>query len=85
MTALAAIETAIKQGATRVIMAAPVMSKESYEELKSHCDTIIALSRPDNFRAVGLYYQDFSQTSDEEVVQALRESTGFASASSQAL
>lgn len=85
MTALAALETARKQGAAKVILAAPVMSKESYEELKSHCDTIVTLSIPDNFRAVGLYYQDFSQTSDEEVVQALRESTGFASASSQAL
>lgn len=85
MTALAAIKTARNQGAARVILAAPVMSQESYEELKSHCDTIVTLSIPDNFRAVGLYYEDFSQTSDEEVVQALRESTGFASASAQAL
>ena len=85
MTALAAVETARKQGAARVILAAPVMSKESMEELKSHCDSIVTLSVPDPFCAVGLYYQDFSQTRDEEVVQALRDSTGFASTTSQAL
>ncbi|MBK8222880.1 MAG: phosphoribosyltransferase [Candidatus Obscuribacter sp.] len=85
MTALAAVETARKQGAAKVFLAAPVMSKESMEELKPHCDSIVTLSMPDPFCAVGLYYQDFSQTRDEEVVQALRDSTGFAATTSQAL
>lgn len=85
MTALAAVETARKQGAAKIILAAPVMSKESLEELKSHCDAIVTLSVPDPFCAVGLYYQDFSQTRDEEVVQALRDSAGFAAITSQAL
>jgi predicted phosphoribosyltransferase len=78
MTAIAAIETARRRGARRTIMAAPVMSSDSYRKLRSHCDDVVAINVPEGFRSVGQYYLDFTQTSDEEVVRALSESSQFA-------
>ncbi len=74
MTATAAVRTARKRGAKRVIMAAPVMSRESYDQLRGEADTVIALAVPEPFQAVGLFYVDFQQSSEEEVLQALRKS-----------
>lgn len=73
MTAIAALKTARKRGALRTVMAAPVMSSESYRELHSYCDEVVAISVPENFVAVGQHYLDFEPTSNEEVVAALRE------------
>lgn len=77
MTVMAALESARKRGASRIILAAPVMSADSYMQLGRRCDRIIALNIPEEFRAVGLHYQDFSQTADEEVISALREARQF--------
>lgn len=74
MTALAAAETAQRRGAKSIILAAPVMSLESYKQLRTHCNEVIALDIPRSFVAVGHHYEDFEQTSDDEVVRALRES-----------
>lgn len=74
MTAIAAIRTARKRGAIRTIMAAPVMSRQSYDQLCTEADTVIALSVPEPFQAVGLFYVDFMQSSDEDVIEALRQS-----------
>jgi len=77
MTAVAALETARRRGAAHVVMAAPVMSLESYHELRSHCDNVVTLSTPKPFISVGRHYSDFDQTTDEEVVAAMRESVNF--------
>ncbi|MBS1989949.1 MAG: phosphoribosyltransferase [Cyanobacteria bacterium SZAS LIN-2] len=74
MTAFAALKTVRKRGAGRIIMAVPVMSAQSYRELNSYCDGVVALSAPPDFQAVGQHYVDFAQTSDEEVVRDLRQS-----------
>jgi putative phosphoribosyl transferase len=73
MTAMAALETARRRGASHTIIAAPVMSSDSYHKLSSHSDAVIALSVPADFASVGQYYINFDQTSDEEVVNVLRE------------
>ncbi|MBZ0185742.1 MAG: hypothetical protein K8F91_05765, partial [Candidatus Obscuribacterales bacterium] len=73
MTAIAAIETAKQRGAKRTILAAPVMSKESYKELSAYADQIVSLVVPDNFMCVGQYYLDFTQVSDDDVIMNLRE------------
>ena len=78
MTAVAAVQTARLRGAAHVVMAAPVMSLQSYHELCSHCDNVVTLSTPEPFVAVGRYYSDFDQTTDEQVVAAMRESANFA-------
>ncbi|MBX9878829.1 MAG: hypothetical protein K2Y22_10265 [Candidatus Obscuribacterales bacterium] len=78
MTALAAVQTARTRGAQKVILATPVISQESYSEL-SMCCTVIAVSVPREFQAVGLHYANFTQTTNDEVVMALKESAQFKS------
>lgn len=76
MTALAAVETARRRGAKRVVLSAPVMSHDSYSELSKACD-VITISIPREFQAVGLHYADFAQTTNEEVLNALMEASRF--------
>jgi putative phosphoribosyl transferase len=77
MTAMAALDTLAKRGAARIILAAPVMSTDSYSELRSHCDDVVAVCMPMSFNSVGQHYAQFDQTSNQEVVNALRESLRF--------
>ncbi len=77
MTAIAALKSARHRGAYTVIAAAPVMSPESYNDLGRYCDGVVACDVPEMFQAVGLHYKNFRQTTDEEVVEALRESSQF--------
>jgi putative phosphoribosyl transferase len=72
-TALAAIHVAREQGATKVVLAVPVAPPETIRTLTDEADDVVALYTPDDFRALGLWYADFSQTSDEEVVRLLED------------
>jgi predicted phosphoribosyltransferase len=56
--------------AARIVVAAPVGARESCERIGRIADEIICADMPEPFNAVGLWYDDFSETSDEEV-QAL--------------
>lgn len=55
----------------RLVLAVPVAPTDSIEDLKSFCDEIVCLHTPEPFYAVGAYYDDFDQTSDEEVIWLL--------------
>jgi putative phosphoribosyl transferase len=55
----------------RLIFAVPVAPADSFEELQDHCDEGVALFTPPDFRAVSLYYDNFTQTTDEEVTALL--------------
>lgn len=77
MTAIAALKTARHRGAGMIIAAAPVMSSDSYSELGKHCDGVVACDIPAYFQSVGQHYKNFEQTTDDEVVYALRESAQF--------
>ena len=57
--------------AGRIIAAAPVMSRDSYFELRSAADECVALSIPRDFGAVGEFYAEFGSTTDEEVGELL--------------
>jgi putative phosphoribosyl transferase len=57
--------------AGRLILAVPVAAADTIESLRSEADEILCLATPEPFYAVGLYYRDFDQTSDEEVVRLL--------------
>jgi predicted phosphoribosyltransferase len=70
-TAEAAVVSARKQGAHRVILAAPVASTSAVERLQYVADEVVALLVDSAFEAVGQYYDEFSQTNDEEVVALL--------------
>lgn len=58
----------------RLILAVPVAAAESLEELAPSADEVVCLYAPAHFRAVGEHYVDFSQTSDEEVIDLLSQS-----------
>jgi putative phosphoribosyl transferase len=70
-TAEAAALSAKRQGARRVTMAAPVASTSAVERLRHVANEVVALVVDPGFEAVGQYYEEFSQTSDAEVVALL--------------
>ena len=70
-TMYAAIEALRKQNPGRIVVAVPTASPETCEEMKVKADHVICAITPDPFQAVGRWYQDFSQTSDEEVADLL--------------
>lgn len=74
-TARAACEVARAFGAERVVLAVPVAASSSIEELRSVADEIVCLEVPSEFRGVGEWYDDFSQTTDDEVVALLQRAT----------
>lgn len=49
-----------------IIVAVPVAPPETVQALKSVADKVVAVAQPQNFYAIGQFYQDFSQVSDEE-------------------
>lgn len=55
--------------AKKIIVAVPVISKDTYRKLLKEVDMVIALEVADNFSAVGQFYKDFPQVSNEDVVQ----------------
>lgn len=55
-----------------IIIAVPVASQESIEELESLCFRVLCPLKPDQFRSVGEWYFNFSQVSDDEVISCLK-------------
>jgi predicted phosphoribosyltransferase len=66
-TMRAAIAALKKEGAKRIVVAVPVAPPETCEALRVQVDDVVCAVTPELFRAVGLWYGDFSQTTDEEV------------------
>ncbi len=71
---MAAVEVARAQGASEVWLAVPVAPRAPLGELEKKADRLVVLSRPRDFGAVGIWYRDFSQTTDDEVRNLLAES-----------
>jgi len=70
-TARVACQVARAHGASRVILAVPVAPRASLASLADEADELVCLATPEQFFAVGQFYRNFSQTSDEEVVKLL--------------
>lgn len=77
-TAEAAVVSVRRQHARRVVLAAPVASTNAVERLQRVTDDVAVLWVDPLFEAVGQYYAEFSQTSDEEVIALLRAAEDFA-------
>jgi predicted phosphoribosyltransferase len=75
-TAVAALRWARARGAERVVLAVPVAPPQSLERLRAEADEVVVLETPQPFLAVGEWYRDFDQTTDEQVVSALARSAG---------
>lgn len=76
-TVRAALRGLRKAGPHHLVLAVPVAPPESIAELKAECDETVCLAMPEPFHAVGLHYDDFTQTSDEEVKALLEEARTF--------
>lgn len=72
-TLLAAIKSVKKQGARKVIIAAPVAPEDTVERLSKEVDEVICLEVPEEFYAVGMHYESFSEVTDEEVAEIMEE------------
>jgi putative phosphoribosyl transferase len=71
-TMIAALRAVRALGPGRVVAAVPVAPPETVERLRREADDVVCLHTPALFYAVGQFYEDFSQTTDEEVVALLR-------------
>jgi predicted phosphoribosyltransferase len=71
MTAYAALLSLRQQKPARVILAAPVCARQTAEMMGGDVDHLVCASIPDHFRAVGLWYRDFQQVTDEQVIALL--------------
>ena len=70
-TTEAAVLSARKRNARQVLVAVPIASDNAFERISRVADRILTLLVDPNFDAVGRYYRQFSQTTDEEVVALL--------------
>jgi putative phosphoribosyl transferase len=71
-TMRAAIEALKQQQPSQIVVAVPVSSPEAYRELATQVNEIICVETPQPFNSVGLWYDNFPQTTDEEVRDLLQ-------------
>lgn len=72
-TMRAAIASVKLKKPSKVILAVPVASKEAFQELSKEVDEAICLFLPKYFEAVGAFYREFAQVSDQEVIALLNQ------------
>jgi predicted phosphoribosyltransferase len=82
-TMRAAIAALRQRRPARIVVAVPVGSPETCAEFQDEADEAICAMTPEPFYAVGVWYQDFSQTTDEEVLDLLEAATGGICAASR--
>lgn len=75
-TAQAACAVARVRGASRIVVAVPVASPPAVKLLSECADEVVCLGTPDDFGAIGVFYRDFTQTSDDEVRHILERRPG---------
>jgi predicted phosphoribosyltransferase len=71
-TMLAAVQALEGMGPAAIIVAVPVASTETCEQFRDEVDEVICLHTPTPFHGVGMWYEDFSQTTDQEVRDIVR-------------
>jgi putative phosphoribosyl transferase len=77
-TMRAAVQALRQMQPARIVIAAPVAASETCRSLTQEADEIVCVSTPEPFHAVSTWYQDFSQTTDEEVRALLGSSVNSA-------
>ena len=75
-TMRAAVKALRQRGVAKIVVAVPVGPPDTCREFEDEADETICASTPEFFQAVGQYYEDFSQTSDEEVRDLLARAAG---------
>jgi predicted phosphoribosyltransferase len=80
-TMRAAVKALRERGTAKIVVAVPVGPPDTCHELAEQADETICLRTPAFFQAVGQYYEDFSQTSDEDVRELLSQAAQSTSSS----
>jgi putative phosphoribosyl transferase len=75
-TIFAAIEWIRRQNPKELIVAVPVAPRDTVNKLRQMVDKVVVLHAPELFEAVGAFYQDFSQVSDDEVAEIMSKYAG---------
>jgi putative phosphoribosyl transferase len=75
-TMIAAIHVIRKQGAAKIVVAVPVGPPDGVGRVAAEADGMVCLSRPQQFFAIGQFYENFAQVEDEEAIGILRECSG---------
>jgi predicted phosphoribosyltransferase len=70
----AAVRALRQQGVGRVVVAVPIAPPDTCDRLREVVDDVVCAITPEPFHAVGLWYEDFSQTTDDEVRDLLARS-----------
>lgn len=73
VSALAAVRATRADHPRRIVLAIPVCAKETATRMSDEVDELVCVSIPERFLAVGLWYSEFEQLTDEEVVMLLHE------------
>ena len=72
-TMLAAVAALRRLQAGRIVVAAPTIARSTYHQIRAAADDVVAVIAPEEFYGVGQWYEDFSQTTDEEVRDLLKQ------------
>jgi predicted phosphoribosyltransferase len=76
LTMRAAVQAVRQRQPARIVVAAPVGAREAVEMLEAEADDVVCLHTPEPFAAVGLWYSQFAQTTDDEVRELLERAHG---------
>jgi predicted phosphoribosyltransferase len=74
-TMRAALFSVRRQKPARLVLAVPVATTDTIEEFRAEVDEVVCLHQPDTLYAVGVFYEDVTQVSDEEVIDLLERAT----------
>ncbi|WP_394848724.1 phosphoribosyltransferase [Pendulispora brunnea] len=77
-TMFAAVSAVRASGAKHIVVAVPISSPDTCSQMRQHADEVICAMTPEPLYAVGLWYEDFTQTTDEEVCALLAQTAGAA-------
>jgi predicted phosphoribosyltransferase len=79
-TMFAAIKALRQQQPAQIVVAVPTAAPKTCDEMRTQADDVVCAITPEPFHSVGLWYEDFSQTTDEEVRELLARRTSEARA-----
>ena len=77
-TATAAVRSVRQEGPAKIVVAVPVCARETAKTLRAEVDALVCLGEYEDFRAVGLYYEDFGAVEEREVRERLQRGPGAA-------
>lgn len=66
-----------RQAPAKLVLAVPVAASDTLRHLQNDADDVICLSQPQPFFGVGPHYEDFTQTTDQDVIQLMEEADNF--------